>query len=635
MELRKAILQTLCVIGLLQILVIGVMATPINFGDTVTGTISTLAQMNEYTFIASKGDTIYTRMSSNWSNGPKIILKDQYQTEIATDYRGGSFAEITKILPSTGPYTLLVGDVVGSKTGTYGLYLQRTNNSGQAETINFGETKTGYITKPAQLNNYTFIASKGDTIYTRMSSNWSNGPHLRLYAPNGTEIATDYRGGSFAEITKILPLTGPYTLLAGDVVGSKTGTYGLYLQRTNNSGLAEPIASGETKMGSITKPAQLNTYTFMAAKGGTIYTRMSSSWSNGPHLRLYAPNGTEIATDYRGGSFAEINKENLPLTGPYTLLAGDVVGSKTGTYGLYLHLSGDIPTILITSPNGGETWQRGTSHKINWSYTGSPGSTVKIVLLKAGAEVGTINASTSIGSDGSGSYTWAISPTGSTGSDYKVKVQSISQPAVNDLSNNNFTITPPAITSSITVTSPNGGETWQRGTSHKINWSYTGSPGSSVKIVLLKADAEVGTIITSTSVGSGGSGSYTWAISPTGSTGSDYKVKVQSISQPAVNDMSNTKFNITSAVPVCPLQLSFETNVTSGTAPFAVQFKDTSVGSPTRWNWSFGDGTWYNTTIAGQKNPVHIYSKKGNFPATLTVCNAIGCDTTIPGILAR
>ena len=40
MELRKAILQTLCVIGLLQILVIGVMATPINFGDTVTGTIS-------------------------------------------------------------------------------------------------------------------------------------------------------------------------------------------------------------------------------------------------------------------------------------------------------------------------------------------------------------------------------------------------------------------------------------------------------------------------------------------------------------------------------------------------------------------------------------------------------------------
>ena len=40
------------------------------------------------------------------------------------------------------------------------------------------------------------------------------------------------------------------------------------------------------------------------------------------------------------------------------------------------------------------------------------------------------------GSSGSGSYTWPISPTGTTGSDYKVSVQSISQPAVKDTSNN-------------------------------------------------------------------------------------------------------------------------------------------------------------------------------------------------------
>ncbi len=36
------------------------------------------------------------------------------------------------------------------------------------------------------------------------------------------------------------------------------------------------------------------------------------------------------------------------------------------------------PAITVTSPNGGETWQRGTSHTITWSYAGSPGSYVKI-----------------------------------------------------------------------------------------------------------------------------------------------------------------------------------------------------------------------------------------------------------------
>ena len=171
---------------------------------------------------------------------------------------------------------------------------------------------------------------------------------------------------------------------------------------------------------------------------------------------------------------------------------------------------------------------------------------MKITLLKAGTEVGTINASTPIGSSGKGSYTWPISTTGGTGSDYKVKVQSISQPTINDTSNNNFNLTPAGpIPPSITVTAPNGGETWKRGTTHKVNWSYTGSPGSTVKITLWKAGVPVGTINASTSIGSGGKGNYTWPISTTGLTGSDFRVNVSSISQPTIFDMSNNIFTIT------------------------------------------------------------------------------------------
>jgi hypothetical protein len=99
------------------------------------------------------------------------------------------------------------------------------------------------------------------------------------------------------------------------------------------------------------------------------------------------------------------------------------------------------PSITATVPNGGETWQRGTTKTITWDYTGSPGSTVKIVLVKGGIEVGTINASTSIGSNGKGSYTWPMSLDGSTGSEFKVSIQSISQPTIKDTSNTYFTIT--------------------------------------------------------------------------------------------------------------------------------------------------------------------------------------------------
>ena len=63
------------------------------------------------------------------------------------------------------------------------------------------------------------------------------------------------------------------------------------------------------------------------------------------------------------------------------------------------------------------------------------------MLVKAGVEVGTIKDSTSIGSGGLGSYPWNINPTGATGNNYQVSVQSISLPAIKDASNNVFTLT--------------------------------------------------------------------------------------------------------------------------------------------------------------------------------------------------
>jgi hypothetical protein len=99
------------------------------------------------------------------------------------------------------------------------------------------------------------------------------------------------------------------------------------------------------------------------------------------------------------------------------------------------------PTITVTSPNGGETWQRGTTHTVTWSYTGSPGSTVNLVLVKAGTDVGTIVSGVSIGSGGTGSFTWPISSSGTTGSDFQIRVQSTSQTTVRDVSSNYFALT--------------------------------------------------------------------------------------------------------------------------------------------------------------------------------------------------
>jgi PKD repeat protein len=67
---------------------------------------------------------------------------------------------------------------------------------------------------------------------------------------------------------------------------------------------------------------------------------------------------------------------------------------------------------------------------------------------------------------------------------------------------------------------------------------------------------------------------------------------------------------------------SFSGTPLSGTVPLVVQFSDTSVGSPSSWSWSFGDG---NTSTL--KNPSHTYTAAGTYSVSLTADNSYGSDT--------
>ncbi len=58
----------------------------------------------------------------------------------------------------------------------------------------------------------------------------------------------------------------------------------------------------------------------------------------------------------------------------------------------------------------------------------------------------------------------------------------------------------------------------------------------------------------------------------------------------------------------------FTADRTRGNVDLTVQFTDKSTGSPTSWNWNFGDGA----TSTGQ-NPAHIYTTPGTYTVTLTV----------------
>ena len=77
---------------------------------------------------------------------------------------------------------------------------------------------------------------------------------------------------------------------------------------------------------------------------------------------------------------------------------------------------------------------------------------------------------------------------------------------------------------------------------------------------------------------------------------------------------------------------SFVAYPTSGILPLNVSFNDTTTGGiPTAWNWSFGDGTLYNTTAPVSRNITKLYSTTGTFITKLQVSNEAGTNITSPG----
>jgi hypothetical protein len=135
-----------------------------------------------------------------------------------------------------------------------------------------------------------------------------------------------------------------------------------------------------------------------------------------------------------------------------------------------------------------------------------------------------------------GSYSWTIISTQTLGTDYKIRITSTSITSITDSSNNNFAITAGALT----VTTPNGGQTWARGSVHTITWTSTGSPGAYVKIELLKGGVLNRVISSSTA----NDGSYSWTISSTQTVGTNYKIRITSTSITSITDSSNNNFAI-------------------------------------------------------------------------------------------
>jgi len=190
-------------------------------------------------------------------------------------------------------------------------------------------------------------------------------------------------------------------------------------------------------------------------------------------------------------------------------------------------------TITVLQPNvPALTWLRGSSNLISWED--NLPDPVNIVLFNHETGIYTTIASNVTGS----TYVWDIPEnTFPIGTQYKIEVWNQNFTIV-DESNNNFSIQDTPAGGDITIIQPNiGGIIWLKGSSYLISWEDN-LPGT-VKIELYQNGSYLSDIADNVT-----GSTYVWTIDPFTPTATNYKIRIASTSDNAVEALSDNAFTI-------------------------------------------------------------------------------------------
>ncbi len=115
------------------------------------------------------------------------------------------------------------------------------------------------------------------------------------------------------------------------------------------------------------------------------------------------------------------------------------------------------------------------------------------------------------------------------------------------------------VTPTITVSAPNGGQSWLVGSNQNITWGWTGT----IANAMIEYSTDSGTAWTTVTASTPNTGTYSWLIPNTPTTTA--LVRVSDAANAATNDISNAVFTITTSLPpVTIFSEGFEVNTVPG-----------------------------------------------------------------------
>ncbi|HEY9794360.1 MAG TPA: GPI anchored serine-threonine rich family protein [Leptolyngbyaceae cyanobacterium] len=372
---------------------------------------------------------------------------------------------------------------------------------------------------------YSFTLSGSSSLALSVDG-MSADANVRLLNSTGQLLQTATNLGTTPESIKTTLSAGTYYLLVLPGSNNASTSYNLSVSANQSPQELQFNTTQSTGTVSLTdaKVYDGNSYTDLSTIDFRLQTP-DGSWQDIDNTNTF----TALAGDTNWASF---NYQLSNLTPGDYILSGRAYDQSGAASNEYQTTFTVAPYITITSPNGGESWQPGSIYNITWND--NIADNVKLELYKDGTYDSTISSSTA--SDGSES--WTVPTSLASGSDYQLRITSLSDSSVYDDADNDFSVAP-----YITITSPNGGESWQPGSTYNITWND--NIADNVKLELYKDGTYDSTISSSTA----SDGSESWTVPTSLASGSDYQLRITSLSDSSVYDDADNDFSITLPLP--------------------------------------------------------------------------------------
>lgn len=259
---------------------------------------------------------------------------------------------------------------------------------------------------------------------------------------------------------------------------------------------------------------------------------ISASWiSNGisgnVKIELFESN-TSIATLITSTSNDNIQQLLLPSNvqpgNNYKLKISSINDDTIFDFGDVFTIQ-TAPSITVVSPGTTDVFSPGDLFTVNWNSVNISGN-VKIELYQGNNIIRLLAGNTS----NDGNATFSFTTSSAAGTNYKIKITSLTNTNIFDFGHN-FTI---QTVPTIIVTNPTGGS-FVIGQMVNITWTTTNVSGN-IKLVLLSGNNVVSNISGNTP----NDGSYTFTILANVSPDNNYTVKASSVNDNSIFDASST-----------------------------------------------------------------------------------------------